>query len=163
MKKILDFVETILDKICMVFLLGMIGVGFLQILLRYFFARPFAWAEELLIAANIWFVFLAAVVTLRNRRHIAVTMVVDLIKSSKVRQVIDLIGKILIAIFLVYLIWGTIKIQPMQASYRTPTLRLPRNYLSISVLISAILMFVITVRSIVLDLIGVVTKRDRQL
>lgn len=70
-------------------------------------------------------------------------LVVEQIKSRKVRKAIDVLNKALTIFFLSYLIWGSIKIQPVQMSYRTPALGLPRNVHSVVVLISSILMLLL--------------------
>jgi TRAP-type C4-dicarboxylate transport system permease small subunit len=142
MERFVNGVEKVLDWFCLFFLLGMIVIGTAQLTLRYVFSSPLSWPEELEVILQIWFVFFGAVVVLKEKRHIAMPLIVDLIKSRPIRLLIDSLGSMLIIVFLIVLIWGTMKIQPMQASYRTPALGLPRNYLSFPVLISSILMLV---------------------
>lgn len=142
MKRFLDNVERIFDVACIIFLMGMISVGFVQIVMRYVFSRPFVWAQELLIALNVWFVFFAAYIALRHNRHIAITIVVDKIKSQAITTGIVILRRVLILFFLIILLWGTIKIQPSQLLYKTPALGLPRNYLSASMGVSAMIMLI---------------------
>ena len=142
MQKFAELLGKILSWICFVLFAGMVLIGATQIFLRYVFDHPLVWPEELMITLAIWFVFLGSVVLLIVNRHIAMPLVVEQIKSRKVRKVIDVFNKALMMFFLSYVILGTIKIQPVQMSYRTPALGLPRNVHSIAVLISSALMLV---------------------
>lgn len=143
MQRFVELLEKILAWICFFFFAGLILIGAIQIFLRYVFDYPLTWPEELMITQTIWFVFLGSVILLIVNRHIAMPLVVEQIKSRKVRKAIDVLNKALTIFFLSYLIWGSIKIQPVQMSYRTPALGLPRNVHSVVVLISSILMLLL--------------------
>ena len=145
MNRLISNLEKILDWSCLIFLLLMICIGFLSIIGRYYFNRPIVWSQELLIALNIWFVFFASAIAFWRNRHIAINLIVDKIENVKIRLCLSILKRLLITFFLIYLIWGTIKLQPMQVLYKTPALGLPRNYLSISVGISAIIMLLMNI------------------
>lgn len=145
MKQLISHLEKVLNWCCLVFLLSMISIGFLAIILRYIFNRPLIWSQELLIALNIWYIFFASSIAFWRARHISLKFIVDKIKSPKIRLYLSILRKLLIAFFLIFLIWGIIKIQPMQMLYKTPALGLPRNYLSVSVGVSAIIMLLMDI------------------
>ncbi len=140
MERFLNGMEKVFDWACFLFLMAMISAGFVQIVMRYVFSRPFVWSQELLIALNVWFVFFAAFVALRHNRHIAITLMIKRIKSPLFNQGVALLQRGLVIFFLIILLWGTIKIQPSQLLYKTPALGLPRNYLSVSMGISCFVM-----------------------
>lgn len=145
MNRLISNLEKILDWICLILLLLMICIGFLAIICRYFFNRPIIWSQEMIIALNIWFIFFASANAFWRNKHIAIDFIVDKIKNVKIRLSLSVFKSLLITFFLIYLIWGIIKLQPMQMVYKTPALGLPRNYLSIPLGISVIIMLLMNI------------------
>ncbi|MGF7159337.1 C4-dicarboxylate transporter DctQ subunit [Rhodoligotrophos appendicifer] len=67
----------VVGGICAVFMLVGIGVNFANVVGRYVFAAPFTWAEDFLVYANIWLVFLGAALISFQDRHLSM----DLLRS----------------------------------------------------------------------------------
>jgi TRAP-type C4-dicarboxylate transport system permease small subunit len=68
----LDAMLAIVERTLIVLLLsGLIGLGFLQMLLRNFFASGLFWADELLRHAVVWLGILGASLATREQKHLS--------------------------------------------------------------------------------------------
>lgn len=66
-------VSFLLDVLGVALLTGLVLIIFQDVAMRYLFARPGKWTEELAIAMLIWFGYLGITVGYRDNRHLAVT------------------------------------------------------------------------------------------
>jgi TRAP-type C4-dicarboxylate transport system permease small subunit len=79
---------------------------FVQIILRYFTFlsfRPLAWGDEILRLSAIWVIFLGISIGVRESAHFSVDLLLNKIKSSKTRQIIDFSIDTLVVLALVLL------------------------------------------------------------
>jgi TRAP-type C4-dicarboxylate transport system permease small subunit len=79
---------------------------FIQVCLRYLFAKSFLWGEELSLFAFIWCVFLGAAVNTHRRRHFALDVLAQALRGRPAvlqRLLVDLVT---LAVSLVLLVEG---------------------------------------------------------
>ena len=71
-------VKKTLTAFCAIFLLLMVAFAVYNVVMRYVFEDPPVWGDLLTVLSNIWLVFVALALTVRDKDHIAL----DLIYSS---------------------------------------------------------------------------------
>lgn len=70
----LDLAE---GAVLIVVLVGLVGLTFAGVVLRYVFNSPFTWMEEVQVASLVWLTFLGSSMAFRHYGHVAVEIVVD--------------------------------------------------------------------------------------
>ncbi len=75
MIKLIKWVDTAVKKtltaFCAIFLLLMVVFAVYNVVMRYVFENPPVWGDLLTVLSNIWLVFLALALTVRDKDHIA--------------------------------------------------------------------------------------------
>ncbi len=67
-------IEALEDGLLTVLLVGMIGLGVAQILLRNFWQTSLSWGDPVLRIALLWLTLLGAIVATRDRNHISIDL-----------------------------------------------------------------------------------------
>ncbi len=74
--KVIDkLVHKVLTAFCGILLLLMVVFTVYSVVMRYYFENPPVWGDLLTVLSNIWLVFLALALTVRDRDHIALDLV----------------------------------------------------------------------------------------
>ena len=68
-------VHKVLTAICGILLLLMVAFTVYSVVMRYYFEDPPVWGDLLTVLSNIWLVFLALALTVRDRDYIALDLV----------------------------------------------------------------------------------------
>ncbi len=68
-------VKKILTGFCGIFLLLMVVFAVYNVVMRYVFENPPVWGDLLTVLSNIWLVFIALALTVRDRDHIALDLI----------------------------------------------------------------------------------------
>lgn len=68
-------VKKTLTAFCAVFLLLMVVFAVYNVVMRYVFENPPVWGDLLTVLSNIWLVFLALALTVRDKDHIALDLI----------------------------------------------------------------------------------------
>lgn len=68
-------VKQILTGFCSIFLLLMVVFAVYNVIMRYVFENPPVWGDLLTVLSNIWLVFIALALTVRDRDHIALDLI----------------------------------------------------------------------------------------
>src|SRR6056297_2247479 len=68
-------VKRILTAFCAVLMLLMVAFTVYSVVMRYVFENPPVWGDLLTVLSNIWLVFFALALTVRDRDHIALDLV----------------------------------------------------------------------------------------
>ncbi|MFT5503789.1 MAG: TRAP-type C4-dicarboxylate transport system permease small subunit [Gammaproteobacteria bacterium] len=74
-KQIDRLVKKILTGFCAVFLLLMVVFAVYNVIMRYVFENPPVWGDLLTVLSNIWLVFIALALTVRDKDHIALDLI----------------------------------------------------------------------------------------
>jgi TRAP-type C4-dicarboxylate transport system permease small subunit len=68
-------VKNILTGFCGIFLLLMVVFAVYNVVMRYVFENPPVWGDLLTVLSNIWLVFIALALTVRDKDHIALDLI----------------------------------------------------------------------------------------
>lgn len=82
MKKIYEAFNRFEKYILGIIMCTLIIMGFTQVVFRFVLELPLAWAEELMTFLMIWVAYLGASAATNERKHIMVSMFVDLLPKS---------------------------------------------------------------------------------
>ncbi len=126
---------ALLSTICVVLLL--------QVVMRYFFASPLAWSEELARYLFVWLTFLGAALAFRLRAHIAVDVVTELLnRRGSVLPARVLNGAIqgIVLIFLIAILLGGINLVQQTSGQVTPGLRIPMAWVYLAIPVGSLIM-----------------------
>jgi TRAP-type C4-dicarboxylate transport system permease small subunit len=132
--KVLQKIEIFLSSIfvSVIFILTTVNI-----VMRYFFNRPFIWAEEITLFVFIWFGFITSAYTLSIDKHIRLELILDRI-NPKVRKAIEIALYLLIVLFFIYMMPSALSnIKFLSIS---PALQIPLIYIYIIVPISYVVM-----------------------
>ena len=93
--KVSEFLNKIVNQLCVITIGGMTAVVLLGVIFRYIFRMPLSWSEELSRYLMIWAATLAISIGIRDNEHVGLTVLLDSAKSKTLRVVL---GSILMTI-----------------------------------------------------------------
>ena len=97
-RKLVDKLLVGLKYYCAALLVLMLGLAFLQVVLRYFFNAPFVWSDEIVLLMLGWFAYPALVFNVWTDDHFNISSMYEKFPTP-VKIVCDLIRHILIGTF----------------------------------------------------------------
>lgn len=117
----IKFIDTAVKKtltaFCAVLLLAMVVFTVYTVIMRYVFLNPPIWGDLLTVLSNIWLVFFALALTVRDKDHIAL----DLIYTRLPLKAAFFVGQFWTAVIfflgLVMIIWGLEAVATMGGKY----------------------------------------------
>jgi TRAP-type transport system small permease protein len=103
----LDDAIAALENVLIVGLCASLAVLlFTNVLLRYVFRSPFAWIEEVVIAAFVWMIFLGVSACVRSHQHLRIDIVWRIV-GGRVRQVLGFVSvAVMLAIVVAIIVNG---------------------------------------------------------
>lgn len=104
-KRLLDFLEVVSILLLIVCTLN----GFANVVARYFFAKPFAWSEELGVLTLVWLVYLSQGIIETYNDQLRLTVLYNAL-GKKVQSVINILRSFLTAGMGCYLLFSGIGI-----------------------------------------------------
>ena len=111
------WVKKILTGFCAVFLLLMVVFAVYNVVMRYVFEDPPVWGDLLTVLSNIWLVFLALALTVRDKDHIALDLIyawLPLKAAFAIRQFWTLI---IFGLGIVMIVYGMEAVNTMGGKY----------------------------------------------
>ena len=117
-------------------LVGIVGVGTLQILCRYILNAPLAWPEEVSRLLLIWLTYLGALLLPDAGRHVALGVLYDRM-GDPTRRVADVLGDLLAIVFFAALTLGGLGLLGVVRGVLLPALQLPLNLICVVIPLSA--------------------------
>jgi len=150
MKKALGVLEKGIEYIGGFFVLIMTLVILLQVIARFVFNSPFTWTEELARYLFVYITFLGAGLLVYQRSHLFVEIVFNLFPST-VKKVVQMIIDLIVAGFSAYVIRSAVSLMGTSATHKSTGMGLPMSFVSLSVLIGAVLMLFYSLYNIYLD------------
>lgn len=126
----------------------MVFATLFQVISRYIFKSPLFWTEETGRYLLVWISFLGATTALKRNMHVAVNFVLNFF-SEKIRSKLELLGKIFILFFLAFTIKGGLILSKINIHQLSPALRIPMFWPYVVIPLSAIIMFIHILTSIV--------------
>jgi TRAP-type C4-dicarboxylate transport system permease small subunit len=97
------FWENLIERICMVLVLALAVVVFLQVFNRFVLKAPLAWSEDLAMLLFQWVAFLGAAVGVKRMRHFGIELVVKRL-PEKARHWIEILTPFIVGIVAVTMI-----------------------------------------------------------
>ncbi len=119
-----------------------------EVSFRYLLHRPLPWGGELSQTLLVWITFIGAAVAYLKGEHMGVNLVMDGIKSPRLRRLGYTAGRLAILIFLVIGARGGYQVVTRTWSMRTTALQIPAGILYLAFPIACVLMIPIAVRTI---------------
>ena len=127
MMRFWDRLIRIMDLASALCVVAMVGVVAVQILLRYVFGSPLAWADELANWLFVWVIYLGASVLVRYDAHLTVDIVIDRL-SPHVNQWRRLLVNLLVLTFLGILFVQAIGLLQKFGATPSPAMNVPMGF-----------------------------------
>jgi len=106
-----------------------------QVLFRYFIGRPLIWPEELCTFLLVWATFIGASWVMKQQRHAMVESIVKLL-PTELRLSVAIVVDLCVIGFLLVILVVSLQLFPLLQDIKTVSLRIPRNYFLLAVIIS---------------------------
>ncbi len=145
--KILDGIISIVKILLIILLTTMAIFLFVAVLSRYLFGRSFFWIDAYSRYALIWISFLGSTIVLRNRQHVGVEFIIELLPPV-LRIWLTKIGASLILLFSSIMFLQGLKLVSITSRQNIPEMNIRVSNISIIVPISAILIILISLEMI---------------
>ena len=110
-------VKKILTAFCAVLLLLMVVFTVYSVVMRYVFENPPVWGDLLTVLSNIWLVFLALALTVRDKDHIALDLIYTRLPLKGAFVVQQFWSLVIFGLGLVMIIYGIEAISTMGGKY----------------------------------------------
>lgn len=112
----------------------MFVVVLLQVFGRYVFNFSIGWAAETATFAQVWAIFLAAGLAMRDRMHVGIDMFFELLPTP-LKRTVTVFTIVLVVTFIVMATWGSIGLIRVGMLQTSPILQIPMSipYLAIPV------------------------------
>lgn len=97
-------VNSILEKICLIMLVGMTCIIWLQVFYRYFLRVGLPWAEEVSKYLMVWMALLGAAIVLYEQSHVSIDFFIEKLGIIRPLKILHLL--LGIAFFVLMIIYG---------------------------------------------------------
>lgn len=155
---IADMLDKLVKALCAILLTAMVIVVTLQIFSRYIMPKPLPWTEEVSRFCMVWLAFLGSSCLVRTWENTAVTFFLDKF-SPGVRYGIELAIKIVMLLFVVWLVWlGVTELPRISLNEKSPALMMSMFIPKSSIVFGCIFIAV----QIVLSILDTVLKRKEE-
>ena len=115
------FIDTTVKKtltaFCAVLLLAMVVFTVYSVVMRYVFENPPVWGDLLTVLSNIWLVFLALALTVRDRDHIALDLIYSWLPLKVAFAIQQFWSVVIFGLGLVMIIYGIEAVTTMGGKY----------------------------------------------
>lgn len=138
--KLDNLFERLVKGILIILTSTIMGVVFVEVIMRYIFHSSLYWAEEIARFSFVWMVMLGSAFLLRESGHVAVTFVTQRVKGV-LKKVLDISVYLLINFFVAIVFLGGLSLAKQQINQLSPTLGFPMWIIYLVFPISAFLMF----------------------
>src|SRR5256714_9913720 len=130
-------------------LLFVVGLLFVGVIARYSFHRPLIWADELASTLFVWLSVLGAVLAMRRNAHMRLTTFISR-TTPALRQRIEVAVLLVIAAFVLLIIYPAVEYSIDEAIVRTPGLDISNSWRASAVAAGAILIAVFSLLRVAL-------------
>ncbi len=111
------WVRRVFASFCMLLLLMMVVFTVYTVIMRYVFENPPVWGDLLTVLSNIWLVFIALVITVREKEHIALNLIYSRLPDSVAFAVQQLWTGVIFLLGIVICIYGWEVVSKMGGKY----------------------------------------------
>ena len=110
-------VKKTLTAFCAIFLLLMVVFAVYNVVMRYVFENPPVWGDLLTVLSNIWLVFLALALTVRDKNHIALDLVYSWLPKKAAFLIHQFWTLVIFCLGVVMIIYGMEAVDTMGGKY----------------------------------------------
>mgnify|MGYP001818431327 CR=1 FL=1 len=110
-------VRNTLTAFCAALLLMMVAFTVYSVVMRYVFKNPPIWGDLLTVLSNIWLVFFALALTVRDKDHIALDLIYTRLPRKAAFFVQQFWTAVIFCLGLVMIIWGIEAVATMGGKY----------------------------------------------
>ena len=110
-------VKKVLTAFCAIFLLLMVVFAVYNVVMRYVFENPPVWGDLLTVLSNIWLVFLALALTVRDKDHIALDLIYSWLPVKAVFIIQQFWTVVIFCLGIVMIIYGIESVTTMGGKY----------------------------------------------
>ena len=110
-------VKKTLTLFCAILLLAMVAFTVYSVVMRYVFKDPPIWGDLLTVLSNIWLVFFALALTVRDKDHIALDLIYDWLPRKAAFFIRQFWTVVIFCLGIVMIIWGIEAVQTMGGKY----------------------------------------------
>ena len=134
MEKTLNITRKIINYLVIIFFVYMVLAVFYQVLGRYIFSYKLGAAAETATMAQIWMILLASGIAMRKNMHVGVDILLRKL-NVKAQKIIVTVSTIVITIFLIMVLKGSVQLIIVGAQSTSPAISIPMwiPYLSIPI------------------------------
>ena len=99
-------VKKVLTAFCAVLLLLMVAFTVYSVVMRYVFEDPPVWGDLLTVLSNIWLVFFALALTVRDKDHIALDLIYSRLPMKAAFMVQQFWALVIFALGIIMIVYG---------------------------------------------------------
>ena len=110
-------VKKLLTAFCAILLLLMVAFTVYFVVMRYVFENPPVWGDLLTVLSNIWLVFLALALTVRDKDHIALDMIYTWLPLKAAFAIQQFWTLVIFGLGLVMIVYGIEAVTTMGGKY----------------------------------------------
>ncbi|MCR9060636.1 MAG: TRAP transporter small permease subunit, partial [Rhodobacteraceae bacterium] len=110
-------VRNTLTSFCAILLLLMVAFTVYSVVMRYVFENPPVWGDLLTVLSNIWLVFFALALTVRDKDYIALDLIYSWLPPKVSFCVQQFWSMVIFGLGLVMIIWGIEVVTTMGGKY----------------------------------------------
>ncbi|WP_251978641.1 TRAP transporter small permease [Salinicola avicenniae] len=138
--KTLDRLMRLDEAVASLALFGLFVVAIANVIMRYLFASPLAWSEEILQLLLVWATFLGASALVRRNEHVLIGLLGDRLPPRLARWNTRIfnVGIVMLCASAM-LVWG-LELLPFSRFRSTPMLQIPYYWIHVAIPISAVIM-----------------------
>ena len=111
------WIRKALTVFCMVMLFLMVAFTVYTVIMRYVFLNPPVWGDLLTVLSNIWFVFIALALTVREKEQIALNLIYTRIPTPAAFAIQQFWTAIICALGIVITVYGLEVVSKMGGKY----------------------------------------------
>jgi TRAP-type transport system small permease protein len=140
--KILNGITALLEYMLGIMMVALVGLTFMQVILRYVFNNPTSWSSELSRFILIWLTFTGASVVTKYGTHLSMGLNINRFVSGIWSKVIKVVINILIMTTLMIIAYYSWKVTMISGSRIAPMTKIPMYYPWLALPVNAVLMTV---------------------
>ena len=110
-------VKNVLTAFCAVLLLAMVAFTVYSVVMRYWFLDPPVWGDLLTVLSNIWLVFFALALTVRDKDHIALDLVYSWLPLKAAFAIRQFWTLIIFGLGIIMIVYGLEAVSTMGGKY----------------------------------------------
>ena len=160
LKKFWRFVDFLPEMVLGMTVLVTTVTIFAQVFFRYALSRPIYWADEFAVLVFAWMIFIGTVVATKYNEHLSVDTFIRML-PKRVQMVFTIVTNTAILMVIVLLFIEGLALTQKTAGLNYPAMEISRAFLYISIPVTAPLMGIYLLRTIINDIRLLVGRQYR--